>query len=286
MCTIMTISSDFYKQNKETVIQQIKSDSLINSDSFCLVLFGKSDVKLHTQSIEPILAMLEFTEFNQMFLHCRMATTNYNSLSDSHGWTSRDGWIIFHNGILTSEASNQFRVDSQFIVQLLDNVGIELTTDYLFKHERYANVILMHPESREYRIIRCYTNSLYMDGLGNYSTRPIETISLPMPECTTDMHSTENYSYVSSVNSTVASLWRDSKYDNDNSYSYYSHKYPTNEYGISETEIRLCVNADDFYDLVLDEGWHTDGVPANLWKVFSKTQVQWFNNIQKELKIA
>lgn len=271
MCTILTLSKAFYQANREAVLQRITDDARTNSDSFCLVLFGTSDLKLHTQKIDTIINVLESEDFDRMFLHCRMATTSYNTLSDSHGWTSQDGWIVMHNGILSHEQSERFRVDSQYIVHLLDSVGVQMTEEYLMKHENYANVILMHPETREYRVIRCHTNSLFSDADGNYSTRAVGSIDIPVT-----VRTAASYYEIDHVASSYSVT--------DYSTSYIPSCYKG--WQVSESEVKATTNAVDFYDLVLDEQWHENGVPIDLYQVFSKEQLSWYNNILKEYKIA
>lgn len=308
MCTLMTIARELFNKKQKEILERIKHDASINSDGYTLVLFGDNDIKLHSQSIKTVITLLTTTKWSRMFLHCRAATTGKDSISDTHGWTTQTGEIIMHNGILRSPESNKHRVDSQYIVELIDQVGIDYTIEYLHKYETYANVFIIDPEKRKFFVSRSVTNSLHTDGKGNYSTREVVSIKNSVNNHTRAEHKCKQqikkpkYGYYSGIGSGwdrgLSSVSSSSVTTTSNQYNpawggYESESSPyldrvmsAPRYVTSIEDLRWCESFPDFYDLVLDEGWHLNGAPKYVIDAFTKDQYNWYQDILKKERAA
>jgi hypothetical protein len=177
MCTVLTVSSDFYGRG---MFNRITSDAIMNADGFALLLidaFGASTM-IRTLDFRVVTMMLEQSHWERMFLHCRYATQGEAVLDNTHGW-SVDGVFYMHNGVLEDPETRYFAVDSQLIGHWLYG-GVEKTIEKLQK-EPYANVFLIDTKENYYVVHRSKGGTLFTDWKGNYSTNKMGPIRHPVP---------------------------------------------------------------------------------------------------------
>ena len=179
MCTILTANNTIPAHK---IIEQLKEDAWSNPDGFAMLMVQKNGKPLFIQSldIEPILSLIEYSEFERIFVHTRYATQGKSALQNCHGWQA-NGVYVFHNGSIRSRISDKFDVDSEAIRYWLDNYGIDETIDKLID-EPFANVFLVDIEQGQYIVQRSRTGSLFTDGNGNYSTHDFDAINIPLAQ--------------------------------------------------------------------------------------------------------
>lgn len=184
MCTLMTLSKEFFDANRSAVNQRIRSDQFHNDDGSALILVDDKHVvlmNLASMDITPILMILNSRPWARMFLHQRMATGGSPIVGNCHGWATRDDGAVhvMHNGILHTPDSVGCAVDSQAILTWLEQLKWK---DALGKieDEWYANVFLII-NGRGHTIIRSETGSLVTDGLGNFSTNYVTGLHHEVP---------------------------------------------------------------------------------------------------------
>jgi hypothetical protein len=187
MCTILSVDSRFWMAFQDSVIKQIYQDARLNSDGFSLVgidpTFPENDLKVSSMRIGPILnALQDFFDTSSMnsrvFLHSRMATTMSVGIGFNHGFDDRQGRIIMHNGILRS--GKDYAVDSYLLADIDNNRALNTKETLQECGETYANVFTIDTVTNMYSVVRLTVGSLYTDGLGNYSTNPLEDIDMPV----------------------------------------------------------------------------------------------------------
>jgi len=195
MCTILTVSNEFYLENKEGVLSRIQRDSAFNNDGWAMVLLGKypdQTVVIESLDQEVITDMITSNQsWTRMFLHARAATTTSTGIFGCHNFSTvgfgrknpdkeSSHWVVQHNGILHHKKSDLYMVDSMLIADFIAQKGIPETIDYLTEYETYANVFLINPETGEYIVTRAVTGSLHTDNAGNYSSQPVGSINIPV----------------------------------------------------------------------------------------------------------
>ena len=187
MCSILTVSKQFWDTSSIEVIDRIERDSLVNSDGFALLALDSClehlNVRLQSMNIQVILTVMQdffnqCSEYGRVFLHSRMATTGYVGIAYNHGFDNFRGKVIMHNGILSH--GRNYTVDSFALVQApLDTA--ETLMEYLIdRNENYANIFVVDTELYTYSMVRSLTGSLYTDGEGNYSTNQLADICQPV----------------------------------------------------------------------------------------------------------
>jgi hypothetical protein len=195
MCTIMTLSREFYELNKDQVLKRIELDARGNNDGWALILLGErpsQTVQMQSLMLEPITKMIESnSKWTRMFLHARLATTSTAGIHGCHNFSTigtglkKDlnfgAWLVQHNGILRHPESRKYLVDSMYIAEKLRTRGLIETKKYLLEVEDYANVFLVNIQTGKFSVTRSVTGSLHTDGLGNYSSQPITATELIAP---------------------------------------------------------------------------------------------------------
>lgn len=178
MCTIMTVDIDSFTDN---VVDQIAEDAKYNPHGFALALFKEGElVSLNrTTDFSRIVDALYEDDWDRMFLHCRYATWGDHLTENCHGWIS-NGHLYMHNGILENTEAYTYAVDSMLIGQWLSEGGVETAIAEL-REESYANVFIMDLQSRIFSVSRSFTNTLFTDGNGNFSTNKVDSVSIPVP---------------------------------------------------------------------------------------------------------
>lgn len=188
MCTIITVSQDFWQSNSKAIVSRILIDAKTNSEGWCLVGIDtrtpENDIRFNSMRINLIPEMIK-DFFNhasneaRVFLHARAATTRNVGLSFTHGFTDRDGRIIMHNGIIGNldyMAVDSFNLAYNYDLSSADTLLSSLKTN----KESFANIFVIDPAMGIYQVVRMSTGSLYTDGEGNYSTHPIGSIAAPV----------------------------------------------------------------------------------------------------------
>lgn len=212
MCTIMTIDRDFYTNNKALFDHRTKMDASINRDGFAITMLGSTDkevVTVQMMNYETAMAFIDNNKtWKRLFLHTRAATTKtvnvfgcHNFKTVGNGKSSADEhWIIQHNGYISGKESAKYLVDSMYLGDMVNEMGIDKTIQTVIKTQSYSNIFFINPSTGEYRVARCYVNSLYTDGNGNYSTKIMGSIRQPVKIMESFIHhhemkKTPSYSY-------------------------------------------------------------------------------------------
>jgi len=193
MCTILTIDRNFYNNNRELFAHRTKMDASINRDGFAITMLGETDKDVITIQMMDYATAMEFidtnTSWQRVFLHTRAATTKTVNVFGCHNFkstgngksTATDHWIIQHNGYLAGKEASKYLVDSMYLGDLINETGIDKTIQTIIETQAYSNIFFINPVSGEYRVARCYVNTLYTDGLGNYSTKIMGAVRQPVP---------------------------------------------------------------------------------------------------------
>jgi hypothetical protein len=220
----MTISKDLWKDQGQLLLDQLLLDARSNSDGYGLVLAGGHELDaLVTKSkdIEPIERMLCFLEWERAWIHCRAATTKNETVGDCHPFVAYDSgkaYYIMHNGILSGYGADTWRVDSKLIADIINSYGVHAALAHLQEHQYFANVFIVCPESGEWFVSRSTGGLLHTDGLGNYSTRSVGSISQAVKPHEMDHYqmvikktskNTTYYSYPAKTGSAAAVAARD-----------------------------------------------------------------------------
>lgn len=180
MCTIMTFDQHSFKSNEAKILTQIFDDAKFNSDGWCLVLTGDTEVtdRINSMNLDTIITALLKSDWNRMFLHARYATGGGVNLLNTHGFSS-NGYIVMHNGVLRSRRSKEYEVDSFYIKELL-NIDLEYALEEL-KKETYANVFLIDTINLFYHVNKTQTGTLFTDNNGNFSSNSVYPCITPVP---------------------------------------------------------------------------------------------------------
>lgn len=201
MCTLITVSAEFFANNRAQVLDRIRQDARFNGDGWSLLCIDIQDtsknVALQSMNLRMILRILDlFTDTcspdSRIFLHARAATTRYTGIAYCHGFTDLRGRIFMHNGIVNNP--EQLAIDSYSLIDLplADTSMLEALKQ---RGDNYANVFVIDTDTDTYSVIRLATGSLHTDGNGNYSTHPIATIIKPVEQWSVATHDLFDYSY-------------------------------------------------------------------------------------------
>jgi len=177
MCTILTVSSEFFSRALE---QRILMDGENNSDGFSLLLVSDDGAHtiIRTMDVQTALMVLRSADWSRMLLHSRYATQGSVGLVNTHGWEAT-GVFYFHNGCLSAPEAQSLPVDSQAIGVWLAQAGVDYALQRLAT-ETFANVFLVDVTTGLYTVSRSLSGSLYSDGHGNFSTQPFGTVCEPV----------------------------------------------------------------------------------------------------------
>lgn len=177
MCTLLTFTKEFFDKNPTAVLATLTSDSKFNCDGFGIVTMGERDTDAtvtKAKSLAGIETVLYYGEWKRVWIHCRASTTTNETVGDCHPFEAydQDGrcWWVMHNGILSGYGSDNYRVDSQLISDIISRYGIQAALGHLWEHQSFANVMIINPESGDWYVHRSTGGQLHTDGKGNYST--------------------------------------------------------------------------------------------------------------------
>lgn len=185
MCTIMTVSTKLYNENKVDFENRILQDGQRNSDGGSLLFLDpekpENNTIFRSMNVTTLVAMAsmlaeEASDTARLFVHMRMATTRRVGIAFTHGFDDHDGRVFMHNGVIDNKTN--MAVDSFNLAYVNNGVNTQDIYRKLRKEgELYANVFVINTESYNYGVIRMVTGVLYTDDKGNYSTNSIGAIS-------------------------------------------------------------------------------------------------------------
>lgn len=298
MCTIYTFSKQFYTENHDAVVKQIKSDAVFNGHGYSMLAIGRdSDTTelIRTMNVASLLRSLDTLlgpsgEAERAWIHLRYATTGFHGLNGAHGFAAGD-YNVFHNGILRRKESDSFHVDSELIAHEIDTLGLEGAIEAIGANEKYVNAFLVNNQTGSYTVIRMTTGSLYTDGAGNYSSTPINDTELVQPVA-------ENIRVdfgapivvPRPVMSRLALLGRGSarsSYYGDADDAEYADRFehrlddPSDADLDTDTLHQLwafdeCESAEEFAEVAEEYMFDTAGFPEKLYCNFDVSQLTWF----------
>ncbi len=197
MCTIMTVSKDFYDRNQGLVIQQINDDYVGNPDGLNLVCIDfiepERNIQFNTMqnTVVPIIDawFKDASEVSRVFLHQRKATLGLEiGLPYNHGFTDSDGRFIMHNGRIN--LGKHEAVDSFFLRKLNWTNPKGVLKRLKKSGETYANIFCI--SEFDFSVIRLHKGTLFTDGKGNYSSHAVGKIKAPVKRYSVKTH-TEYY---------------------------------------------------------------------------------------------
>ncbi len=274
MCTLMTISNELFASDPETYINQLLSDFKRNEHGCSLVLLGTDQLAMQSKNIYAIIDLLHSCDWDRAFIHCRFSTSIQKGLGGCHAFYSasytsvnKEGWHIMHNGILGSEQSRKYRVDSQYIAEMVDHFGVKTAAAYTLT-QGYANVFFIDTYSDSYIVTRSTAGTLFTDGLGNYSTNSVGTMINPVLDDT-------NAEYIKEKPTPVYNTgWKyssDYGLDNTGTVNYNSTD------GLPGTTVVAVItqipdDPVDFMDWVYDNHYDHLPIPKEVSKVLTKAQ--------------
>lgn len=183
MCTILSFDKPLFRKFEDEIVAQIVQDGKHNSDGSSLILIGKTKdkvVHLRTMNVEFITQFLtDNDDWERAWVHNRMATTQFRGLVGAHGFHGRfkgDDWYLMHNGQFRHQDARDFRVDSEWMMAILEAYGPKSALQVIAENETYANLFLVCPTEGKWTMLRASGGSLYTDGNGNYSTSSIKDV--------------------------------------------------------------------------------------------------------------
>ena len=192
MCTILTISKDFWTNNHLEVVERIESDALFNRDGWSLVCLDdadtENDIQVNSMNVKVIVRTIldffdESSEYARVFLHARAATTEYRGIGFTHGFSDLNGRIIMHNGIINNP--EHLAIDSYALTDLPFALS-KMLKFFENRGDTYANCFIIDTVERDYTVLRLSTGSLYTDNQGNFSTNPVGSIEHAVRRWTVD----------------------------------------------------------------------------------------------------
>jgi hypothetical protein len=188
MCTLFTIDRDTFLTDRHLYVARILRDAAGNSDGFNLIAIDAEnmslDLNFSCMNIAMVLRMIESffdssSDIGRIFLHSRMATTDYIGIPFTHGFTDFKGTLIQHNGVIHNYRN--LHVDSHNLTDLdLQNTA-QVYNSLELLNEFFANIFLIRPDAGSYGVIRRMAGSLHTDDMGNYSTNAVAGIQNPVP---------------------------------------------------------------------------------------------------------
>ena len=122
------------------------------------------------------LGIMAAMNWDRVYVHQRWSTGGSVVLENTHGWNSQHGVFVMHNGIIRSPDSFDHEVDSQAIVQWLNEGDVAYALEKL-RSETFANVFMIDTRDSTYYVHRSTGGSLFTDGAGNFSTQPVCDVS-------------------------------------------------------------------------------------------------------------
>lgn len=166
---------------------RVLSDVVSNADGLSLIavdpLAPMTNFSMNCMAVGHILNLLDLfftgaSEYSRIWLHTRMATTDYVGIPFNHGFTDNRGTIIQHNGVVHNYRN--FAVDSFNLVDYRTENAYQFLEDLETAMENFANVFLIRPDLNTYGVVRVWGGTLFTDGDGNYSTRPVAGVDDPV----------------------------------------------------------------------------------------------------------
>lgn len=134
---------------------------------------------MNADTLLPVISALmdKAAAGSRLFIHQRMATTEYVGIAFNHGFTDFRGTVLMHNGIVSNPKN--YCVDSYNLVTLPED-GEEAVIRLLDLKESYVNLFRIDTHGDRWDMIRLSTGTLFTDGAGNYSTNAFGPINVPV----------------------------------------------------------------------------------------------------------
>jgi hypothetical protein len=188
----LTVNLLAFINNEADIIDRIYEDNRHNPHGLSLVGIDPdnqyNDCLVKTFDTDKIVdSIVEFfartnCEDARIWLHQRMATGTEVHIGTMHGFHDRHGNIVMHNGIFGLGNGSRYAVDSYAISDLVstDMDGVFIKHQLAAMCETFSNIFIIRPATCEYTVIRMRAGSLYTDGLGNYSTKAVASINIPV----------------------------------------------------------------------------------------------------------
>lgn len=194
MCSILTVTTDEMAVNLRQYLTYIRSEARMNSHGFAALLLAdepRQDAMLRTMDLHELVTWIgvKTSVPGRLFIHLRYATTNHVGLAGTHGFDTRRGQFVMHNGVITANATDL--LDSHRIADY--DSAWEAFADLQQDGERYANVFWIDTLTRSYSVFRLFTGSLYSDGFGNYATNPVADITHEVDTLFFEDHYADDY---------------------------------------------------------------------------------------------
>lgn len=187
MCTIFTIDQPTYKRMHKATEKRLTQDFTRNSDGASVLFLDPVNTEMNTivrtMSLSMLLGtvqglMAEASKDARIWIHMRMATTNYVGVGYTHAFDDMNGIVYMHNGIIDNPRG--MAVDS-FRLAAMGTSGRELYEELFTSNETFANIFRVNTDNYTYDIIRMASNTLYTDEKGNYSTNQCGPIRKLVP---------------------------------------------------------------------------------------------------------
>jgi hypothetical protein len=166
---------------------RILKDVTYNGDGLSLILVDPlapmTNLHLNCMAVGHVLNMIDMffssaSECSRMWLHTRMATTDFVGVPFNHGFTDSHGTMIQHNGVIRNYRN--LAVDSFNLVDYRTDTAKHHLEDLETAGEYFANIFLVRPEQGSYSVIRVGGGMLFTDRQGNYSTNAVADIRHPV----------------------------------------------------------------------------------------------------------
>lgn len=171
MCWIMTMTTADLLSQSTKFTNLILDNSVFNRDGAAVVFLGDNpadDFSLRSMNIEKVIdSLLTLDCDGRIFVHLRMATTQYVGLGYTHGFDDLNNRFFMHNGIIRNEG------------HAVDSFGLVHGQD--IAKETYANIFEIDADKRRYFVTRKSVGSLFTDGSGNFCTTQCDFFPIPVP---------------------------------------------------------------------------------------------------------
>lgn len=263
MCTLVTITKQFFMDNEQTVSDRLRDDALSNPHGNSVVFYGTENSVMQSDDIETVIMLLRACNYDRAFVHCRNSTGVQTSLGGCHAFYSAgyksselQGWYVMHNGILRSANAYKYRVDSQYLCDMIDTFGITTTVNYSLT-EDFANCFFINTYTKSYIVTRSRGGTLFTDKQGNFSSKPCGAISHPVEAQYVEKH----FSAPPPVKYKKATTYQCT-------FSWLNSTVIPND-------------PDDFVDWVYDNGYDINTVPLNVMSKLNTSQKRALADIVK-----
>jgi len=173
MCQIHIVKREEWNKEQEIYEKHLTAGARANPHGSAALFINEDGEHslIRAMDFEVILDMMVLTNWDTVVIHQRYTTQGASTLANTHMWQVGD-FLYCHNGVLKSEESAAYRVDSNIIGAYLEDGNIWDALAYC-QSEEYANVFIVNLVDKRLWVTRSQTNTLFTDGKGQYSTRSL-----------------------------------------------------------------------------------------------------------------